>query len=694
MRSLSLASAVLLLVVLAPLVCANTITVTGTGDSLANNGVCTLREAIINANNNAATWSDCAAGSGADVINLPAGTITLTINGRNEALAATGDLDITDSLTINGNAAGTIVNGGGVDRVFDVDDPGLFNPPLGAISVTFNNFTITGGSVQGDGGGVRVDTNGSLAMNGMTITGNGGNNDGGGVKVEGSATLTMTNCTVSGNSISLLYGGIRNDGTLTITSCTITNNHGLGGRGQGVGSLGVTNLRNTIIAGNGAPEVEGSFTSNGYNIIGNLGLATITATTGDQFGVNPSTLNLGALQNNGGPTSTHALGAGSIAIDQGDSSGSSVDQRGLPRPCDDSGIANASGGDGADVGAFEVQGCAANHAPVANDDNATVNEDSSNNLIDVLANDTDSDGDTLTITTVTQGSNGSVTNNSTDVSYTPAPLFFGSDSFTYTISDGHGGTSTATVHVTVNHVNHPPHANPDSYSVNQNTVLAVAAPGVLANDTDVDVGDTLHAVLVSPTSHGSLTLHADGSFTYTPNPGFACTDSFTYKANDGTADSNVTTVTISVIDTEGPSISISTSATTLWPPNHDLVNVGLSFGATDNGCSGSATTSVEILSDEDDVTSGGGEMSPDAKGMLFLRAERDGSSDGRVYLIRVTATDASNNTSHGCAAVVVPHSMSAADVASVNAQAANAVSQCSGSGFFVVGDGPVIGPKQ
>jgi VCBS repeat-containing protein len=429
--------------------------------------------------------------------------------------------------------------------------------------------------------------------------------------------------------------------------------------------------------------------------MGNGGIGTtITATTGDQFGVSASSVLLGSLQNNGGPTSTHALGAGSIAIDKGDSSGSTTDQRGLPRPCDDSGIANATGGDGADIGAFEVQGCAANHAPVAHDDNATVNEDSTNNIIDVLANDTDSDGDTLTITGVTQGTNGSVTNNATDVSYTPAPLFFGSDAFTYTISDGHGGNATATVHVTVNHVNHPPHANADSYAVNQDTVLSVAAPGVLGNDTDVDAGDTLHAVLVSSTSHGSLTLNADGSFTYTPNPGFACSDSFTYKANDGTADSNVATVSITVNDTQGPAISVSTSTTMIWPPNHDLVNVGLAFSATDNGCSGAATTSVAIFSDEDDVTSADGDESPDAKGMLFLRAERDARSDGRVYLIRVTSTDASSNTSHKCAAVVVPHSLSAADVASVNAQAASAVSQCTANGFFVVGDGPVIGPKQ
>src|SRR5207237_9767340 len=105
------------------------ITVTGTGDSIGNNGVSTLREAVINANNNAATWTDCAAGSGADVINLPAGTITLLINGRNEDLSATGDIDVLDSVTINGNAAGTTLNGGGVDRVIDIDDPGLFNPP-------------------------------------------------------------------------------------------------------------------------------------------------------------------------------------------------------------------------------------------------------------------------------------------------------------------------------------------------------------------------------------------------------------------------------------------------------------------------------------------------------------------------------------------------------------------------------------
>jgi VCBS repeat-containing protein len=92
----------------------------------------------------------------------------------------------------------------------------------------------------------------------------------------------------------------------------------------------------------------------------------------------------------------------------------------------------------------------------------------------------------------------------------------------------------------------PPTAEPDSYSTNEDTELSVAAPGVLSNDTDLDSGDTLKAVLESGPSHGTLTLNANGSFTYTPATNFSGSDSFTYKANDGKADSGVATVSISV----------------------------------------------------------------------------------------------------------------------------------------------------
>src|SRR5205085_7549423 len=110
--------------------------------------------------------------------------------------------------------------------------------------------------------------------------------------------------------------------------------------------------RNTIVAGNSGtdiPNLDGVFTSNGYNIIGELGTLSpgnpqVTATTSDQFDVNAADVHLGPLQDNGGLVPTRELQAGSIAIDKGHSGGSTSDQRGLTRPCDLSSVTNASGG--------------------------------------------------------------------------------------------------------------------------------------------------------------------------------------------------------------------------------------------------------------------------------------------------------------------------------------------------------------
>jgi len=102
--------------------------------------------------------------------------------------------------------------------------------------------------------------------------------------------------------------------------------------------------------------------------------------------------------------------------------------------------------------------------------------------------------------------------------------------------------------------NTPPVANRDAYSTDQNTVLNVPAPGVLANDTDAD-GDSLTAVQVTNARNGNVVLNADGSFTYTPNAGFYGADRFTYRANDGSADSNVATVRIKVRRVNCPPIA-------------------------------------------------------------------------------------------------------------------------------------------
>src|SRR5262249_39730137 len=94
-------------------------------------------------------------------------------------------------------------------------------------------------------------------------------------------------------------------------------------------------------------------------------------------------------------------------------------------------------------------------------------------------------------------------------------------------------------------VNDAPVANDDKYITPVDAPLNVAKAGVLANDTDVD-GDTLTAAVVANPTHGGLTLNPDGSFAYTPDKGFNGSDTFTYKANDGTVDGNTATVTIHV----------------------------------------------------------------------------------------------------------------------------------------------------
>jgi len=186
-----------------------------------------------------------------------------------------------------------------------------------------------------------------------------------------------------------------------------------------------------------------------------------------------------------------------------------------------------------------------NDAPVANDDEATVPEDSSV-TIPVLGNDYDVDGDSLSVSIVSGPANGRATvNPDGTITYTPNPDFCGTDSFTYQACDPAGACDTATVTIHVTCVNDAPVAQDDTYTTNEDTPLVVAKPGVLGNDYDVD-GDPLTAVLVSGPAHGTLTLNPDGSFTYTPNPKFYGTDTFTYRVFDGELYSNVATVTITV----------------------------------------------------------------------------------------------------------------------------------------------------
>src|SRR5207244_2005386 len=191
------------------------------------------------------------------------------------------------------------------------------------------------------------------------------------------------------------------------------------------------------------------------------------------------------------------------------------------------------------TGTVNVTVTSVNDVPVATNDAFTVAEDTTLTIDapGVLSNDTDVDGDSLSPIAASGPQHGSFSLNADATpTYTPAPNYNGSDSFTYKANDGTADSNVATVTITINAVNDAPVAVDDAVATDEDTA---ASGNVLTNDTDVDGATTLTAVLVANAAHGTATVNTDGSFTYTPVANFNGTDTFTYKANDGTANSNV-----------------------------------------------------------------------------------------------------------------------------------------------------------
>jgi VCBS repeat-containing protein len=169
----------------------------------------------------------------------------------------------------------------------------------------------------------------------------------------------------------------------------------------------------------------------------------------------------------------------------------------------------------------------------------------------VLGNDNDLDGDVLSAVLIDSTTNGTlVLNPDGSFIYTPNLGFTGTDTFTYRASDGQTDSNVSMVTITVTEINEAALAQNDAYETLAGAPLSVAAPGVLVNDTDAN-NDSLTVTLVTPPLFGTVTLNADGSFDYIPTVNFTGTDSFSYKANDGSADSNVAMVTITVNAADG-----------------------------------------------------------------------------------------------------------------------------------------------
>jgi CSLREA domain-containing protein len=345
-------------------------TTTDTADGVCDTN-CSLRDAITAANQ----------APGFDVIVLGPGVYAASGSG-NEDLNASGDLDILDDLAIIGDGADQTNIEGSAERVLDIaagatveiigvkisngrqltgNGGGIRN----AGQLTLTRVQVSGNSANGGaGGGIFSDgTGSSLTVQQSSINNNVAAGAGGGIAV--GQQITLTDSTLSGNNAGTTGGGIHSfdntDGE--IVGATITANQA-GTQGGGIYTVTTPfitvdrpELRNTILAGNTAPadrDCGGSPSSGGENLVG-VGSATcnaFTAAKGDLIGTTASPLDpkLGPLTNNGGSTPTHALLAGSPAIDAADDCTAS-DQRGVARPA------------ACDIGAFELSAACVTGGP-------------------------------------------------------------------------------------------------------------------------------------------------------------------------------------------------------------------------------------------------------------------------------------------------------------------------------------------
>jgi PKD repeat protein len=213
-------------------------------------------------------------------------------------------------------------------------------------------------------------------------------------------------------------------------------------------------------------------------------------------------------------------------------------------------VVNFSVSDGAltDDEAIAITVTHLNRPPVAEDDTYSLQAGTTFNVPapGVLANDTDPDGDPLTASLFASVRNGTLTlNPDGSFTYTPVTGWTGTDSFEYKAHDGKLNSRAATVTFVIESGYEPPVAVADSYTVNMDESLAIDAPGVLVNDHKSE-GYSLSAIIVENTTHGELALSLDGSFQYKPDSGWSGSDSFRYKASDGTIASEPVTVFITV----------------------------------------------------------------------------------------------------------------------------------------------------
>ena len=381
--------------------------------------------------------------------------------------------------------------------------------------IVFESVAVNNDPVANNDG--PLSTNEDTDLNNINVLGNDTDADGDSLSVT-AASANNGDVTINGDG-TLNYSPDNNyNGPDTITYSISDGN---GGTDSASVAITVNPINDGPVANNDGPLSTNEDTDlDNINVLGNdtdtdgdtLSVTSASANNGDVTINGDGTLNYSPNNNYNGPDTITYL------------------------------ISDGNGGTDSATVAITVN--PVNDGPVANNDGPlSTNEDTDLNNINVLGNDTDIDGDTLSVTSAS-ANNGDVTvNGDGTLNYSPNNNYNGPDTITYNISDGNGGTDSATIAITVNAVNDAPVANDDG-PLTTDVDTPLTNINVLGNDTDAD-GDTLIVTSASATN-GDVTINGDGTLNYTPNGGYSGPDTITYSISDGNGGTDSAMVSITV----------------------------------------------------------------------------------------------------------------------------------------------------
>ena len=496
------------------------------------------------------------------------GTDTLTFNYSVEAGHTSTDLDYvaTNSLTLN---SGTIKDIATNDAILTLASPGATN------SLGSNKALIIYNTPVANIQSVTVDEQTAVSI---TLVGT----DADGDNLTYSIIDTPINGTANLDGDQVTY--ISTSNSATSDSFSFKVNDGKEDSAKATVSITITAINDIPVA------VEQNLTVHKKNSI------TITLNGTDPDGTKPSIYKIISLTSNG------TLNDNGVVLTSND----------LPKTINSADVFYTSTSNSATSDSFlfkvndgeddsaeaTVTFSITNYVPVAVADTKTVAEDAALTSTDVIANDTDLDeDDTLSLTAATTDGTGTVAVNADGLSvdYTPAANFNGTETITYTVSDGTDTDATGTLTITVTAVNDAPVAVADTKTVAEDAALT--STDVIANDTDLDEDDTLSLTAATTDGTGTVAVNADGlSVDYTPAANFNGTETITYTVSDGTDTDATGTLTITVTAVNDAPVATPQSVTTIEDIPLDITLAGtdvdedaLTYALVDNPTNGTVS---------------------------------------------------------------------------------------------------------